>query len=144
MAAPPEIILGHAVAIDGDSLRFDHREGRLQGIDAFEWNQTCKDAEGRSWACGAAAKVRLASLVNGRPIACVVHGKDRYRRLIVSCDVAGQDIGAALVRAGLAIAYRKYSDRYVADEDAAKAAKAGAWRGTFEAPEVFRRKGRKK
>jgi endonuclease YncB( thermonuclease family) len=81
---------------------------------------------------------RLASLVDGKPIACAVHGRDRYRRLLVTCDVAGQDIGAALVRAGLALAYRKYSSRYFADEDAAKAAKAGACAGSFEAPAKFR------
>ena len=96
LAAEPEIIRGPVVVADGDSMRFGQRRGRLEGLDAFEWNQTCKDAKGRSWACGAAAKARLTSLVDGRAIVCIVHGKDRYKRLLITNDVAGHGIEAAL------------------------------------------------
>ena len=44
-----------------------------------------------------------------------------------------------LVRAGWAVAYRRYSTDYVATEAAAKAAGAGIWQGKFTAPEACRR-----
>ena len=49
------------------------------------------------------------------------------------------DLGAALVRAGLALAYRQYSSTYGADEDSAKTAKLGMWSGAFTAPWAWRR-----
>src|SRR6185369_149382 len=41
------------VSIDGDTLRVgDGSEYRIFGIDAPELRQTCKEANGKSWACG--------------------------------------------------------------------------------------------
>jgi hypothetical protein len=43
-----------------------------------------------------------------------------------------------MVRNGWAFAFAKYSDRYVADQDAAEAAKAGLWAGSFVEPWKWR------
>ena len=40
---------------------------------------------------------------------------------------------ARLVYEGLALAYRRYSKKYVPEEDEAKAAKRGLWAGEFAA-----------
>ena len=47
----------------------------------------------------------------------------------------------ALVDDGLALAYRRYSPDYVAAEEAARARGAGAWAGSFDRPEQWRRRG---
>jgi len=77
-------------------------------------------------------------LTEGADTACEPVGEDRYGRILAHCTADGRDLGEAQVRAGLAIAYRRYSDRYVAAEDAAKAARQGAWAYDFKAPEDFR------
>jgi endonuclease YncB( thermonuclease family) len=57
--------------IDGDSLRAGSEDIRLVGIDAPELSQTCRDARGRAWPCGNAAKTRLRELVSRGAAACV-------------------------------------------------------------------------
>jgi endonuclease YncB( thermonuclease family) len=56
----------------------------------------------------------------------------------VGADADDEDLGAWLVRAGLAIAYRKYSTVYVDDEDAARRARRGLWAGEFVEPSQWR------
>jgi endonuclease YncB( thermonuclease family) len=43
-----------------------------------------------------------------------------------------------MVRAGQAVAYRKYSMRYVPAEEAARAAGAGVWSTEFDIPWNYR------
>lgn len=60
---------------------------------------------------------------------------DRYGRAIAVCSTTRtRDLNGWLVENGLAVAYREYSKAYVAAEDAARAAKLGIWKGTFEYP----------
>jgi hypothetical protein len=44
-----------------------------------------------------------------------------------------------MVAQGQALAYRKYSGRYVPDEEKARAARLGLWAGEFQPPWDFRR-----
>ena len=44
-----------------------------------------------------------------------------------------------MVRNGYAIAYRRYSKKYVPDEDFAKENKLGLWQGKFMNPEKWRK-----
>ena len=135
------VIAGTARVVDGDSLMVAAAAIRLFGIDAFEWDQTCTEASGRSWACGEAAKARLEALAEGRSVICRPRDRDRrYRRVVAVCHAGEVDLGRQLVRDGLALAYRRYSREYVAVEDAARAARAGAWAGTFTAPWLYRRR----
>jgi hypothetical protein len=71
------------VSVDGDSLRVgDGSEYRIFGIDAPELYQTCKEANGKSWACGRAAKARLTTLIKGGNVNCTVRDKDRFGRAV--------------------------------------------------------------
>ena len=70
---------------------------------------------------------------------CDLIDTDRYGRAVMKCFAGETDLGAALVRAGLALAYRQYSSTYGADEDSAKTAKLGMWSGAFTAPWTWRR-----
>jgi endonuclease YncB( thermonuclease family) len=125
---------------DGDSLRSGKLRIRLFGIDAPEKTQQCTGADGAKWACGTAAKEVLAALVASAPqLQCNLIDTDRYGRAVMRCFAGKTDLGAALVRAGLALAYRQYSSIYSADEDSAKTAKLGMWAGAFIAPWAWRR-----
>ena len=125
---------------DGDSLRSDKLRIRLFGIDSPEKNQQCTNADGAKWACGEAAQKMLESLVANAPyLQCNLIDTDRYGRAVMKCFAGETDLGAALVRAGLALAYRQYSSLYAADEDSAKTAKLGMWSGAFTAPWAWRR-----
>ena len=125
---------------DGDSLRSGKLRIRLFGIDAPEKNQQCTNADGAKWACGETAQKMLESLVAKAPyLQCDLIDTDRYGRAVMRCFVEKIDLGAALVRAGLALAYRQYSSTYGADEDSAKTAKLGMWAGSFTAPWTWRR-----
>ena len=125
---------------DGDSLRSGKLRIRLFGIDAPEKNQQCTNADGAKWACGETAQKMLEALVAKAPyLQCDLIDTDRYGRAVMRCFAGETDLGAALVRAGLALAYRQYSYTYTADEDSAKTAKLGMWSGTFAAPWAWRR-----
>ena len=126
--------------IDGDSLRSGGLRIRLFGIDAPEKDQQCTDANGGKWACGIAAQKMLETLVADAPyLQCDLIDVDRYGRVVMRCFAGKTDLSAALVRAGLALAYRQYSSIYSADEDSAKTAKLGMWIGAFITPWTWRR-----
>jgi endonuclease YncB( thermonuclease family) len=125
---------------DGDSLRSGKLRIRLFGIDAPEKKQQCTGTDGAKWDCGTAAEKALTALVASAPqLQCDLIDVDRYGRVLMRCFAGKTDLGAALVRAGLALAYRQYSFIYSADEDSAKTAKLGMWAGSFTAPWAWRR-----
>ncbi len=126
-------------AIDGDTLDAGGKRIRLFGIDAPELRQRCNDTSGRAWACGRAAKARLAALVAGGPVACASRGHDRYGRMLGICSAGNvRDVGAALVQEGFAVDYSRYSNLYTSAARGARAAGRGIWRGRFEPPEQWR------
>lgn len=133
--APDEIIAGAARAIDGDSLVVGGREMRLKGLDAPEARQTCEIA-GRETPCGREASAALRRWLARGLVTCIGNELDRYGRLLVTCRVNGQDIGADLVRNGFAVDYGAYAS----EEREAAAAFRGIWSGRFERPEAWRRR----
>lgn len=80
----------------------------------------------------------LRGLVADREVTCDALGTDRYGRTLAVCSAGGTEVNRALVRAGAATAYRRYSAAYVADEKAARRDGAGIWAGSVQAPEAFR------
>ena len=129
-----------ATVIDGDSLRVGHREIRLDGIDAPELRQTCRNTDGREWPCGRAARARLAELVASGNVACADKGRDRFGRTLAVCSAGDfRDLGEMLVRGGLAVNYDRYTSRYRAVQEQARSARRGIWGGTFDSPEEWRR-----
>ncbi|HHN66429.1 MAG TPA: thermonuclease family protein [Thermopetrobacter sp.] len=131
-----------ATAIDGDSLMWGDVEVRLHGIDAPELRQACGGRDGGRWPCGRAARNWLRKLLRRGSVTCRRVTTDRYGRMVGICTVNGRDVGRAMVRAGLAVAYVRYSRRYVADERAARAARRGIWQGQFTLPHLWRRRHR--
>ena len=131
---------GEASAIDGDSLNM---QIRIFGIDTPEAGQICKDAQAREYACGQVASDALTRLVRDKIISCKVKTRDRYGRPVAICYADDVDLGGVIVNQGLAVAFRRYSDKYVAHEQRARAAKRGLWAGTFELPWEYRERRRK-
>ena len=106
--------------LDGDTLKIGDQRVRLWGIDAPEIHQECN-----GWLAGIEASRKLRELVNGRNVVCENRGYDRYGRMIGLCRADGVDIQAAMVRAGMAWAFVKYSRDYVEQEAAAKTDRLG-------------------
>jgi endonuclease YncB( thermonuclease family) len=136
-----QTVSGAATVTDGDSLRVAGVAIRLWGIDAPELTQTCERG-GQQYDCGREATEALRVLISGRPVACQERARDRYRRVVAVCTVAGRDIGAAMVEGGHAVAFVRYSRDYQAHEDRARAARRGLWSGEFVAPWLWRKGGR--
>jgi endonuclease YncB( thermonuclease family) len=137
----PFAIKGQKLTVaDGDSFAIGSEKFRLDGIDAPEYRQTCKDAKGGDWECGKAARAALEQLLREPNVSCIAEASDRYGRSIVTCSSAGiKDLGAAQVAKGMAVSNEHYEIRdYGDEEDAAREAKRGIWAGTFVRPSEWR------
>lgn len=134
-----ETIVGRAIVIDGDTIEIGSQRIRLWGIDAPEGRQTCKIG-GKPYFCGDNSTVALRAIIGNKELRCERLDTDRYRRIVARCLINGQDIGALMVRQGHALAFRRYSLAYIRDEKIAHDARAGMWRGEFEAPWDWRRR----
>ena len=113
---------------------------RLQGIDAPESAQACRQATGQRYRCGDRATEALRARIGTGAVTCTIEGRDRYNRALSTCYTAdGTDLNAWLVRQGYALAYRRYSTKYVSEEDQARATRAGIWADEFVPPWAWRR-----
>ena len=134
-------LVGRASVIDGDTLEIHGQRVRLIGIDAPESDQACLNATGQSWRCGQRAALALADRIDAATVTCEGNERDRYGRLLAVCKARGEDLGAWIVKEGLALAYRRYSTTYIGQEDAARTARRGMWAGTFVPPWDWRAQG---
>jgi endonuclease YncB( thermonuclease family) len=135
--ASAQTLSGPVEIVDGDSLSVSGISVRLFGIDAPEGKQTCHRG-GATWRCGEEAATRLRNLIGGNPIECRGRGIDTYSRTLAVCSVAGIEINRAMVEAGWATAFRKYSQDYVVEETRARAGRRGIWSSEFQLPEDYR------
>ena len=126
-------IVGPASVIDGDTIEIHGSRIRFDGIDAPELGQTCR-SNGRDLPCSRQAAFHLADRIGRRPVSCEPQGTDRYGRTLAICLEGGEDLNGMMVRDGQAVAYRRYSDRYVATENEARRAGRGVWATEFEMP----------
>ena len=132
---PVEILGSVPRIVDADTLEVAGQKVRLQGIDAPESAQTCRQATGQRYQCGDQATQALRTRIGTDAVTCTIAGRDRYLRALGMCYAAdGTDLNGWLVRQGHALAYRKYSTKYVPEEDQARAAQAGLWAGAFIKP----------
>ena len=123
---------------DGDTIKINGEKIRFSGIDTPELNQTCVK-EGVKNSCGLTAKQILIDKIIDNKVKCIKEGKDRYKRILAECFVNNESLSRYLVRSGYAFAYRKYSKKFIIDEDYARVNKLGMWSMEFEYPWDFRR-----
>lgn len=102
---------------DGDTLKLNGVTYRLWGIDAPETKQDCPDG----WPAGRLATTKLLTLIQGKAVVCQEKDRDRYGRTVAICRAGGEDLGAIMVREGMAWAFLRYSHDYVQGEAKAKA-----------------------
>ena len=117
-------VAGTASVIDGDTLEIHGQRIRFHGIDAPESGQLCH-LDGSPWQCGKDAAYALADKINRRPVTCEDLGRDRYKRMVAKCTVAGEDLGEWMVVNGWAVAYYLYSYEYSRAEHRGKSARCG-------------------
>ncbi len=132
------LFASHVTVIDGDTIRLGDVKIRFSGIDAPEINQICVASEGKV-ACGKISRDLLIEKVTNNKISCTDEGKDFYGRVLGECFVNGESLSAYLVREGFAFAYRKYSNKYIEDEEYAKFNKLGMWSMEFQYPWDYRK-----
>ena len=124
--------------IDGDTIILNGEKIRFSGIDTPELKQTCLQGD-QEVSCGMIAKKLLAEKIGNAIPKCISEGKDTYKRTLAECFVNGESLSKFLVLSGYAFAYRKYSTKFIKDEEFAKANKLGMWAMTFQYPWDFRK-----
>jgi endonuclease YncB( thermonuclease family) len=136
--AAPELFAGRASVIDGDTIEIHGQRIRLEGYDAPESAQLCYAGE-IPVRCGQQAGLYLDDLLEGKTVVCYSTSRDKYDRLLATCSFDDLDIGAIMVESGNAMAYRRYSSRYIPQEKFARANGIGIWSMSFTAPWDWRR-----
>ena len=125
--------------IDGDTIHLNGEKIRFSGIDTPEIKQTCiKNNEVIK--CGIKAKELLIKAIGNKKINCVREGKDQYKRTLAECFINDLSLSSYLVKSGYAFAYRKYSKKFITDEDFARSNNLGMWSMKFEYPWDWRKK----
>ena len=124
--------------VDGDTIVLNDEKIRFSGIDTPELKQTCL-MDDLKVACGISAKMLLVKKIGNAIPKCISEGKDAYQRTLAECFVNGESLSKFLVRSGYAFAYRKYSTKFIKDEEFAKENKLGMWAMTFQYPWDFRK-----
>lgn len=92
---------------------------RLEGIDYPERDQPFAEQ----------AKAFTAKLIAGKMVTVVEKEKDTYGRTVARVFVEGRDVSVELLKAGLAVHYRRYNSDWLlaALEQHAKADRVGMW-----------------
>jgi endonuclease YncB( thermonuclease family) len=131
-------IVGVASVIDGDTIEIHGQRIRLFGIDAPESSQLCVRPTGERWRCGQQGSFALSDRIGRATVACQPRDLDRYGRVVAVCFKGNEDLNRWMVITGWAVAFRRYSVNYVADEDAARQSRINIWSGDFDMPWVWR------
>lgn len=116
---PENAALVYERTIDGDTFVASGRTIRLWGIDAPELDHPI----------GYAAKLYTQALVSIEPIRCHQMHIDRYKREVMKSSDPTGDIGAQLVKMGMAIDYEHYSKGYYRHQEyKAQRENRGIWK----------------
>ena len=145
-------IRGKPIIIDGDTIKIANERIRLYGIDAPEINQECQKpflsigffTFNKKYSCGEISKKILKKFIKTQIVKCIFESRDRYNRPIAECFTNKKNINSWMVKKGYAVAYKKYSKKYINEEAYAKENKLGLWQGPFIRPEKWRKKNKYK
>ena len=126
------------IVTDGDTIRIGDERIRFSGIDAPEIKQTCIYQE-IEFKCGEFSKNLLIEKISNQEVSCIRESTDQYGRTLAECFVGKESLSSYLVREGYAFAYRKYSDKFIPDEEYAQSKGNGMWSMDFMFPWDFRK-----
>lgn len=97
---PQSVIVGRCWVIDGDTIDVNGTRIRLAGIDAPELGDPY----------GNKAKFHLLQLCRDQQVRAVFDGQQSYERAVATCFLSdGRDLSAEMVKAGLALDWKKFS-----------------------------------
>jgi len=125
--------------VDGDTIHIGKTKYRFHGIDAPEMSQVCMK-DNKNIKCGVVAKDKLLEKIGSQKVTCKQEAIDRYKRIVAECFVNNESLSGYLVKNGYAFAYRKYSKKFIEDEEYAKKNKLGLWAMNFQYPWDYRKK----
>jgi len=125
--------------IDGDTIHLNNEKIRFTGIDTPELKQTC-NKNNEIINCGIQARQLLINKIGKNKVNCIREDKDQYNRTLAECFVNDLSLSRFLVREGYAFAYRKYSKKFIEDENFAKKNNMGMWSMKFQYPWDWRKK----
>ncbi len=91
----------YTCVVDGDTLWYDGTRMKLMGIDTPEVDGKC-ELERR---LAAEATGALIALLNGGVRSIKAHGRDRYRRPLVTITTDRGDVGQAMIAGGFAMPF---------------------------------------
>ena len=126
------------IVTDGDTIRIGDERIRFSGIDAPEIKQTCIYQE-IEFKCGEFSKNLLIEKISNQQVSCIRESTDQYGRTLAECFVGKESLSSYLVREGYAFAYRKYSNKFILDEEYAQSKGNGMWSMDFMFPWDFRK-----
>jgi len=95
----------------------------LAGIGIVEPDETCTDAAGKSWPCGARARAAFRMFLRGRAVDCALPSDLAVKQATAECTLAGHDLGEWLAETGWARATP--DSPYAAQVEAARKAGLG-------------------
>ena len=124
--------------IDGDTIILNDEKIRFSGIDTPELNQVCKNGDQKIF-CGISVRKILIKKIGNKTPVCIREGKDIYKRILAECFIDGESLSSFLVKNGYAFAYRKYSKKFIEEEEFARTNKLGLWSMKFQYPWDFRK-----
>ena len=127
-ASAQEVVTGAAKVVDADIIMVEKQRVILWAVDAPERPQKCFVGD-LTWDCHGAARQALGELIASGEASCTLQpgAPDKFNRRYGVCTSAGKDVGAELVRLGLARAYVEQGAGYLAQEEEARAAAVGVF-----------------
>ncbi len=131
-------LTGTPVIIDGRTVDLGGERIRLAGIDVPDLAQKCR--RDRRWIeCGAVSASQLADITAGAAaVVCDAAAPDAEGIRTARCNADGYDLAGGMVYTGWALAEGAAGRRYLAREEAARAAGRGIWRYEFVPPGDWR------
>jgi endonuclease YncB( thermonuclease family) len=118
----------HVVVRDSGTLEVDGVVISLGGIHARDTDATCRDKNGRSWRCGAQARVALSRLIRGRAIRCDPPVTGAQKQITARCRVGTTDLATWMVTHGWAVPNKETEAKLAKAVQAARKKRLGLWR----------------
>ena len=129
-----ESVSGRPRILNGDTLVVSGRVVGLYGVAAPGLKQSCLNAKGHGYACGAHSANALAAHLKDATVTCQIRETDSYGRALSVCHRDKEDLSAWMAEKGLAMAERNQRAAYVGAETVAWGKRLGLWAGSFEDP----------
>ncbi len=138
VSSSTSVVTGKAKALTGDIMMVGDSKIVLKGIEAPENSQSCKTSSGRRWSCGRDALNALRRITGYDTLECTVENTDKSGRKIADCLIGEKNIAAELVRQGHVFATGGFFKTYSSQEQEARDAKRGIWKGSAQTPADYR------